>query len=231
MSDAAPVITLDGPGGAGKGTLAGQIAGWLGWELLDSGALYRLVGLCALRDGLDADNGADIERAVARAHDLDVRFVRDAAGQLILLAGEDVSGAIREDAVSQAASRWAALPPIRAALLARQRAFAKPPGLIADGRDMGTVIFPDAELKLYVTASAAERARRRHAQLSAQGLAANLERIYREIEDRDARDASRAAAPLKPAADAHVIDTSGDSVAASSQKIRELVVAKGWLNA
>ncbi|WP_037340431.1 (d)CMP kinase [Salinisphaera hydrothermalis] len=229
MSTAAPVITLDGPGGAGKGTLASELARGLGWWLLDSGALYRLVGLSALREGLDPDRAEDRERAVAIAQALPVHFVPDkGAGQRVELAGEDVTDAIRADAVSEAASRWAALPPIREALLSRQRDFVALPGLIADGRDMGTVIFPDADLKLYITASAEERARRRYAQLSEKGVAANLEWIYREIVERDERDASRDAAPLKPAVDAHVIDTTGDDVAASLDKIHNLVAAKGW---
>lgn len=226
----APVITLDGPGGAGKGTLASALARQLGWWLLDSGALYRLVGLRALRENLNADDAQDRERAVGIARDLMVRFVPDTGdGQRIELAGEDVTEVIREDAVSAAASRWAAVPAIRDALLARQRDFVAPPGLIADGRDMGTVIFPRADLKLYVTASAAERAQRRFAQLSDKGVAANLERIYREIVERDERDASRDAAPLKPAADAHVIDTTGEDVTTSLGRVRALVVAKGWL--
>ncbi|RJS92682.1 (d)CMP kinase [Salinisphaera sp. Q1T1-3] len=229
MSASAPVITLDGPGGAGKGTLAGRLSQWLGWALLDSGALYRLVGLYALRDGLSIDAAVDLASAVARARALDVHFESGAEGQRVLMEGDDVTQVIRSDEVSQAASLWAANPDIRAALLDRQRAFAGAPGLIADGRDMGTVIFPDADLKLFVTASAAERARRRYEQLSAQGVAANLSRIYREIVDRDERDASRETAPLKPAADAHVIDTTGDSVDTSSRKIRELVAARGWL--
>lgn len=231
MSDAAPVITLDGPGGAGKGTLAAWLAAHLGWRLLDSGALYRLVGLCALCDGLDPDVPADRERAVAVARTLSIRFVPDGAhGQRVELDGQDVTDAIREDPVSQAASRWAVQPPIREALLARQREFVAPPGLIADGRDMGTVIFPDADLKLYITASATERARRRYTQLSEMGVAANLDRIYREILARDTRDASRDAAPLKPAVDAEIIDTTGDDVAASVDKVRRLVAAKGWLS-
>ena len=151
------------------------------------------------------------------------------AGQRVLLAGEDVTDVIRSDAVSDAASKWAVQPEIRAALLARQRDFAGEPGLIADGRDMGTVIFPEADLKLYITASAEERANRRFAQLSGANVDATLDRIYREILERDARDASREVAPLKPAADAHVIDTTGESVAASLEKVRCLVREKGWI--
>ena len=229
---AAPVMTLDGPGGAGKGTLASALARELGWWLLDSGALYRLVGLVALRDGLDAELPDDCATAVAASRGLDIVFEPDrGAGQRVRLAGEDVTDIIRSDAVSDAASKWAVQPAIREALLARQRDFASAPGLIADGRDMGTVIFPDADLKLYVTASAEERARRRFAQLSGQHVDANLDRIYREILERDARDASREVAPLKPAADAHVIDTTGESVATSLDKVRRLVREKGWIHA
>lgn len=230
MSLPARVITLDGPGGAGKGTLASLLADWLGWSLLDSGALYRLVALIALRQGWDAESAADRESAEQAALALDLGFVPDSGdGQRVILAGEDVTDAIRSDDVSGAASTWATQPAIRAALLARQRAFVSPPGLIADGRDMGTVIFPDADLKLYITASAEERARRRFQQLSALGVTANLEKIYREIVARDTRDASRDAAPLKPADDAHVIDTTGQTVGISSRTIRELIAAKGWL--
>ncbi|MBS62488.1 (d)CMP kinase [Salinisphaera sp.] len=226
----APVMTLDGPGGAGKGTLASALARELGWWLLDSGALYRLVGLVALRAGLDACLASDCATAVAAARSLDMAFEPDrGAGQRVLLAGEDVTDVIRSDAVSDAASKWAVQPEIRAALLARQRDFAGEPGLIADGRDMGTVIFPEADLKLYITASAEERANRRFAQLSGANVDATLDRIYREILERDARDASREVAPLKPAADAHVIDTTGESVAASLEKVRCLVREKGWI--
>lgn len=229
MKDRAPVITLDGPGGAGKGTLASKLARGLDWWLLDSGALYRLVGLCALREDLDADCAADLARAATLAKKLPMRFVPDAdAGQRVELAGRDVTDAIRADAVSEAASLWAAQPSIREALLARQRDFVAPPGLVADGRDMGTVVFPRADLKLYITASAAERARRRLAQLSQKNVAANLDRIYREIVERDDRDASRDVSPLKPAADAHVIDTTGEDVATSLHRIHELVAASGW---
>jgi len=225
-----PILTLDGPGGAGKGTLASALARDLGWWLLDSGALYRLVGLIALTDGLDAEDAAHQRVAEREARHLALRFEPDSgAGQRVWLAGADVSEAIRTDAVSDAASKWAVQPAIRAALLDRQRDFAVAPGLIADGRDMGTVVFPEAALKIYVTASAKERAARRHAQLSGAGLDANLRQIYREILARDDRDASRAVAPLKPAADAHVIDTTGESVAASLERVRGLVREKGWI--
>lgn len=225
-----PILTLDGPGGAGKGTLASALARDLGWSLLDSGALYRLVGLIALRDGLDPACAADQATGEREARHLDLRFEPDSgAGQRVWLAGTDVSDAIRTDAVSDAASKWAVQPAIRAALLERQRDFAVAPGLIADGRDMGTVVFPEAPLKIYVTASAGERASRRYAQLSAAGLDANLDRIYREILERDERDASRVLAPLRPADDAHVIDTTGENVAASLERVRGFVRDQGWL--
>lgn len=227
---AARVLTLDGPGGAGKGTLASALAREMGWALLDSGALYRLVGLMALARNLDPGDANDLGEAVSASRCLDLVFEPDTgAGQRVWLAGDDVTDTIRHDAVSAAASRWAVQPAIREALLARQRDFATPPGLIADGRDMGTVIFPDADLKLYITASAEERARRRFAQLSSQHTDANLDRIYRQILERDARDASREVAPLKPAADAQIIDTTGESVAASLERVRRLVHEKGWI--
>ncbi len=236
MNAAAPVITLDGPGGAGKGTLAGALATDLGWRLLDSGALYRVVGLYAARRGLEPVSDTVIEQVAQIARRLEMGFDTDRQKSArVTCAGEDVTAAIRSDAASAAASRWAALPAIRRALLARQRDFRAPPGLIADGRDMGTVIFPDAPLKLYVTASAAERAARRHAQLQpSRQLStidddANLEQIYREILERDERDASRTASPLKPAADAIVIDTTGETVAASLEKVRGFIRQKGWL--
>lgn len=230
MSNQAPIITLDGPGGAGKGTLAAQLAHELGWHLLDSGALYRLVALVAVRSGLQAQDTEDCNKAAQQARQLDVRFMPRDDGQSIELNGEDVTQAIRAEQVSAAASQWAAVPTIRQALLQRHWDFAQLPGLVGDGRDLGTVIFPNADLKLFVTASAEERARRRYDQLSARGIAANIDQIYRDIVERDERDASREVAPLKPADDAYLIDTTGDDVTASLQKIRELVVSKGWLN-
>lgn len=233
----AVVITLDGPGGAGKGTLAGALAQELGWGLLDSGALYRVVGWYADRHGLLPDNDPAIASVADAARTLAIDFTcAGHGGSLRVLCDDhDVTEAIRSDRVSAAASRWAAVPAIRAALLERQRAFRVPPGLIADGRDMGTVIFPDAPLKFFVTASAAERARRRYAQLhatkelSVQKDSAILRRIYEEIVERDERDASRAASPLKPAADAIRIDTTDETVAASLQRVRGFIRQNGWL--
>ena len=226
----APVLTLDGPGGAGKGTLASMLVRELNWTLLDSGALYRVVALTALRQAWQPQRETDRALTAKAARELDLMFEPDhGQGQRVWSSGEDVTALIRSDEVSGAASRWAAIPAIRDALLERQRAFAGPPGLIADGRDMGTVVFPDADLKLFVTASARERARRRHAQLFQAGVAASLYRIYREILKRDERDGARSVAPLKPAIDARVIDTTGQSAVASFAEIRVLVADQGWL--
>jgi cytidylate kinase len=202
---ASPVIAIDGPAASGKGTVAQRVAARLGFRYLDSGALYRLVALAAERAGVaDADEYA--VAAVASA--LDVAF-RDGE---IWLDGERVSDAIRTEPISAAASRVAALSKVRAALLARQRAFRVPPGLVADGRDMGTVVFPCARLKIYLTASARARAERRYKQLMEKGLGANIQTLLRDIQERDARDSARSAAPLKPAEDAIEIDTTELSV-------------------
>lgn len=210
MTDA-PVICVDGPAGVGKGTLCNKLAQHFGFALLDSGSLYRLTALKVLRSGLATDAGeAEPGKVAAR---LDVRFVLDGQGGMrIELDGEDVTSAIREEAVSEAASKISAVPAVRAALLQRQRDFAQPPGLVADGRDMGTVVFPDAPAKLFLTADAEERARRRTLQLSESGENAIFDRIYRDILARDERDASRKVAPLKPAEDATVIDTTALSI-------------------
>lgn len=232
----APVITVDGPGGAGKGTLSAALAAELGWRVLDSGALYRVVGWFAAQQGWDCDDSADARRAAAAALTLVIRFdAQPGQATRVWCNDEDVTVAIRSNAAATAASRWAALPPIRAALLERQRAFRVAPGVIADGRDMGTVVFPDAPLKFFVTASAGERARRRHEQICARaGLPtdiddAKIDRMEREIRARDERDASRAVSPLQPAADAEIIDTTGESVAASLERVRGFIRQKGWL--
>lgn len=227
----APVIALDGPGGSGKGTLSRALAAELGWHLLDSGALYRLVALAAGRESLSPRRPADIARAAELARGLDVRFrvtgSGAGAGEQVLLAGEDVSAALRDEEVGGLASHFAAEPEIRRALLSLQRGFRTPPGLIADGRDMGTVVFPDADLKLFVVASPEERARRRHAQLSASGASANIDRIYREIVARDERDIARAHSPLKPASDAVVLDTGGEEVEQTLDRVRARVREAG----
>ncbi|GLR64298.1 (d)CMP kinase [Marinospirillum insulare] len=201
----APVITLDGPGGAGKGTVSMRLAQALGWHLLDSGALYRLVGLAAEHHGVALDN----EQALSvLAEHLDVQFLtgKDDLVQ-VMLEGENVSHELRTERVGGLASQVAALNGVREALLSRQRDFADLPGLICDGRDMGTVVFPNAPLKIYLTASADERARRRLEQLRSKGVAAKLCDLKNDILERDERDMSRSTAPLKPAEDALQLDS------------------------
>jgi cytidylate kinase len=202
-----PIITIDGPSGSGKGTIARRVATALGFHLLDSGALYRLVALAGALEGLARDDEAG-HAEVARS--LDVTFGVDEAGEeRVRLGDRDVTGDIRTEAAGGEASRVAAMPAVRAALLDRQRAFARPPGLVADGRDMGTVVFPDAPLKIYLTASAEERARRRYNQLKEKGLTVTIAGLSQEIRERDLRDSSRPVAPLRPAADAVTLDSTG----------------------
>ena len=202
-----PIIAIDGPSGSGKGTIARRVATTLGFHLLDSGALYRLVALAGLRRGLAAADEAG-HAVVART--LDVEFGVDEVGEeRVWLAGEVVTAEIRTEAAGGEASRVAAMPTVRAALLDRQRAFARPPGLVADGRDMGTVVFPEAPLKIYLTASPEERARRRHKQLKEKGLTVTIAGLSQEIRERDLRDSSRPVAPLRPAADAILLDSTG----------------------
>jgi cytidylate kinase len=205
MNDQAPVITVDGPSGVGKGTLCQWLAMRLGWRLLDSGALYRLTALAALRRNLALKNEAGV---AAVAAELDVEFAPDVEGAVqVTLDGVEIGDALRSEATGNAASQVATLPAVRAALLQRQRNFRQAPGLIADGRDMGTVVFPDADLKLFLTASADERADRRYKQLIEKGMDANLGLLVKEIAERDARDAQRTVAPLRPAVDAETLDT------------------------
>lgn len=206
-----PVVTIDGPSGSGKGTVSRELARRVGWQLLDSGALYRLVALSGVRAGLRPD---DVAAHTALAHTMAVQFDDDGrGGERIRLDGTDVTRELRSEVTGQGASRVAAWPPVRAALLERQRAFAEPPGLVADGRDMGTVVFPEAALKIYLTASAEERALRRYKQLKEKGSDANLAALSREIAERDQRDSTRAVAPLRPAPDARIVDSTGMSVA------------------
>lgn len=196
----APVLALDGPGGVGKGTVGRAVAARLGWHYLDSGALYRISAVAALDNALDA---AQTERIAALIPSLEIKF----RGTAVFLAGRDVSRSIRGEQAGAMASTIAARPAIRQALKERQRAFRRPPGLVADGRDMGTVVFPDALLKVFLTASPEERARRRHKQLREQGIDVKLSRLERELRARDARDTRRAVAPLQPAADAVEVNT------------------------
>ena len=204
-----PVITIDGPGGSGKGTVAGLLARQLGWMLLDSGALYRLLAFAARNHAIDLVNESALKTLAAH---LDVQFIAQEGGQRIILEGEEVTDLIRTEQVGDGASQVAALPCVREALLQRQRDFLETPGLIADGRDMGTVVFPQAPLKIFLTAGAEERARRRFLQLKAKGEDVNLASLLEEIRVRDARDTQRSVAPLIPADDAIVLDSTELSI-------------------
>ena len=221
-----PVITVDGPSGSGKGTVCRLLARSIGWSLLDSGALYRLVGLAARNHGVDMDNHPALE--VLAGH-LDVQFEPGAGDDdlRIVLEGEDVTQTVRTEEVGALASRVASVGAVREALLARQRAFRVKPGLVADGRDMGTVVFPDAELKVFLTASAEERAQRRYRQLIAAGDAVSLPRLVSDIEARDRRDTERAVSPLRPAAEAVVVDTTGRSIAEVFNHLSRLAQDRG----
>ena len=208
MSERAPVVTIDGPSGAGKGTISHLLAKRLGWQLLDSGAIYRVLALAAIHHDVELENE---EAITLLASHLDVQFLAgtDKDAIKVVLEGEDVTTSIRTQECSNAASKVAAFPRVREALLRRQRAFKASPGLIADGRDMGTVVFPSTPAKIFLTASAEERAQRRYNQLQDKGFDVNIERLLAEIIERDDRDMNRAVAPLVPAEDALVIDTTG----------------------
>src|SRR5438552_10306223 len=208
MTPAPPVIAIDGPAATGKGTVAQGVAQTLGLHYLESGSLYRLVGLEALRNGLSLADESPLAVAAAATN---VSFDE----QRIRLHGEAVTDALRDEVVGTAASRVAVFPQVRTALVSRQHAFRRPPGLVAEGRDMGTVIFPDAVLKVYVTASVEERAKRRYNQLIEKGNSVTLEGLLRDIRERDARDSTRAAGPLQRAADAIELDTTSMTIDAA----------------
>jgi cytidylate kinase len=215
-----PVIAVDGPSGSGKGTVCRRVAHALGWHLLDSGALYRLVALAGERAGLQPDD--EVGHA-ALAGSLDIRFeVNASGGERVLLGGDDITHELRSEKTGNAASRVAAWPQVRTALFQRQRQFMQPPGLVADGRDMGSVVFKDAGLKIFLTASADERARRRHKQLKEKGLSVNLAALSAEIAERDRRDATRKVAPLVACEDAVVVDSTSMDIDAVVGKVLEL---------
>jgi len=214
-----PVITIDGPSGAGKGTIAQNVASTLGFHILDSGSLYRLTAVASQRDGIDLAE----ELAIATvAAELDVVFKPTEKGRQILLRGDDASEAIRGEKIGMRASKVAAIPAVRDALLQRQRDFSELPGLVADGRDMGTTVFPDAVLKVFMTASAEERAERRVKQLKEKGINANIAALVADLKARDEQDANRAVSPLKPAEDATFLDTTSMSIQQVTQKVLDL---------
>lgn len=222
-----PVIALDGPGGSGKGTIAGLLAGRLGWHLLDSGALYRVLAQAAQRHAVALDDEAAL---AVLARELDVRFVvQPGDEQQVLLEGDDVTRIIRTETAGAGASQVAALPAVREALLQRQRDFCQLPGLVADGRDMGTVVFTGAPLKIYLTASAEERATRRYRQLLSKGEDANLASLLEEIIARDARDMNRSVAPLKPADDAIIVDSTQMSIEQVLETVEQAARERGLL--
>jgi CMP/dCMP kinase len=203
----APVLTIDGPSGSGKGTISRGVATRLGWHYLDSGAIYRAVGLAAAWESIDL---SDAEAVAACAARTEIRFESDDSGEpRVFVNGKDATHQLRMETAGAAASAIAAHPPVRNALLDLQKRFRQAPGLVADGRDMGTVIFPDARYKVFLTASAGERAKRRYKQLKEKGVSVNLDSLLHEIAARDERDAGRAVAPLKPASDAVVLDSTG----------------------
>jgi cytidylate kinase len=220
------IVTIDGPSGSGKGTISRAVARHAGWHLLDSGALYRLVALAGVQAGIAPD---DVQGHARLAGAMDAVFgIGSDGGELVTLGGRDVTADIRSETAGQGASRVAAWPAVRTALLERQRAFAAPPGLVADGRDMGTVVFPQADLKVFLTASPEERAQRRYKQLKHKGSDVSLPALSREITERDLRDSTRAVAPLKPAPDARVIDSTGLSIEAVVGLVLEWGAGRLW---
>jgi len=223
MNEGIPVITVDGPSGTGKGTLCLYLATALGWNLLDSGSLYRVLALAAGRHALELDDEAGLGELATR---LDLGFAMTAHETeplRMILEGEDVTADIRTESAGNAASRVAILPLVRAGLLQRQRAFRQAPGLVADGRDMGTVVFPAAPLKLFLTASAEERAQRRYKQLKQKGMDVSLPQLIAKIHERDVRDYDRSISPLRPATDAVVLDTTTMAIDAVNQKVSALI--------
>jgi cytidylate kinase len=221
-NDSVPVLAIDGPSGSGKGTIARAVADRLGWHMLDSGAIYRAVGYAAGLKDLDLADAEAVTRCAAEAR-IEFRDPGEGGETRVIIDGQDATDAIRTETAGAAASAIAALPPVRKALVDKQLAFRQSPGLVADGRDMGTVIFPDAPFKVFLTASAAERAERRYKQLKAKGLAVTLTSLLHEIVLRDARDASRTVAPLRPAVDAVVIDTTGQPIQAVVAEVLAVV--------
>jgi len=220
MPDAVPVLTIDGPSGSGKGTISRLVAQRLGWHYLDSGALYRAVGVAAGWADLDLDDAGALVRCT---FDTQIGFREDDGDLRVLVNGHDATDELRTETAGAAASAIAAIPEVRAALKDRQRAYRRPPGLVADGRDMGTVIFPDAAHKVFLTASAEERAERRYKQLKDKGVSVTMDGLLREILARDARDASRTVAPLRPAEDAVHIDTTGLGIDAVVERVLAFV--------
>ena len=215
------MIAIDGPSGSGKGTIARRVAEALGFHLLDSGALYRLTAISAKKQGIDL---TDVTNVAEVARDLDVRFDSNSDGsERIWLGSNDVTREVRKESTGAGASTVAAIPAVREALLERQRAFKQAPGLVADGRDMGSHVFPSALVKIFLTASAEERARRRHKQLKDKGMDVTLAALSRDIEDRDRRDSERSVAPLKPAPGARILDSSGLSIEAVTNTVLEWV--------
>ncbi|UTT84451.1 (d)CMP kinase [Vibrio pelagius] len=223
MPSQSPVITVDGPSGAGKGTLCMLLAEKLGFHLLDSGAIYRVLALAAIHHGVDTESE---DALVPLATHLDVQFIAEGELVKVILEGEDVSGELRKEETGMAASKVAALPRVREALLRRQRAFSAAPGLVADGRDMGTVVFPNAEAKIFLDASAEERANRRLKQLQGKGLDVKFDDLLSEIQERDDRDRNRPVAPLRPAEDALVLDSTSMNIEQVVEKALHYIESK-----